>query len=319
MSSDEALEFLPVPLRMFVIDSTLNFNLYLFNPDRKRYVLFCDPNQNFTDYHRRKLIKNKIPEMYVHFTEYDAYVRYIERYLGRILRSEELKSKEKVQLVFFCANVLMEDTLKKPSTPDALKRSSRFVKNVVHLVDSKDTYLKRFRDLIEKDYTLSIHSRNVCIYSLAIARGFDDFSFDMLEILGVGSLLHDVGMTEMPEELLTKREMLTSDDWEVIQSHPERGRDLVGRLSAIDERILEIIYYHHERLDGTGYPDGMTKESIPLHVQIVALADVFDAIHSDRPYRKGLSLYESFQTIVDEYENKVDFKLVKNFVPFFAS
>ena len=116
-----------------------------------------------------------------------------------------------------------------------------------------------------------------------------------LEHLKFASLLHDVGKVGIPIHILVKKEKLTDEEWEKIKEHPKKGADIVRQLSGFEE-VAAIIEQHQERLDGKGYPMGLKKEQIKKEATIISVVDAFDAMTSDRPYRKAMSI----QDAVDE-------------------
>jgi putative nucleotidyltransferase with HDIG domain len=104
----------------------------------------------------------------------------------------------------------------------------------------------------------------------------------------VGALLHDIGKIGVPDKILAKEESLSGEEYEVIKGHPVIGSDIVRGLPFPDE-VKMIIKHHHERFDGTGYPDGLKGEEIPLLVRIFSIMDVYEALVGFRPYRNPLS------------------------------
>jgi len=111
-----------------------------------------------------------------------------------------------------------------------------------------------------------------------------------------GSWLHDCGKIGVPEAILNCPGKLPAADFEVIKRHPEWGAE-VGRQANLPKEVVNIILYHHERFDGRGYPTGATGAEIPLEARIVAVADVFDALSTDRPYAKGYDQAEAMGVI----------------------
>ncbi len=107
-----------------------------------------------------------------------------------------------------------------------------------------------------------------------------------------GFLLHDIGKLTVPDFVLTKAGSLTESEWELIRQHPESGRSILEGIPFL-KGACEIVHAHHERWDGKGYPRGLAREEIPLGAQIFPLCDAFDAMTSDRPYRKALSIEEA--------------------------
>ncbi|MCG3151153.1 MAG: hypothetical protein GEEBNDBF_00424 [bacterium] len=133
------------------------------------------------------------------------------------------------------------------------------------------------------------HSNMVAAYSLAIAEriGLND---EEQEILALGAIMHDLGKIGIPDHVLTKPGALTTEEFDLMKKHPEIGEQI---LKPLDHNYLDrprqIVRSHHERLDGRGYPDGLIAAEIPLLVRIVSIADAWDAMTSDRPYRAALA------------------------------
>ena len=139
-----------------------------------------------------------------------------------------------------------------------------------------------------RDPYTSGHSRRVQQYSVAIARGLG-FSPNEVEKVGRAALLHDVGkIHEKYAPVLRKPGHLSPEEWLTMQQHPKDGAELVSTMSRLHD-IVPAIRHHHERWDGTGYPDGLAGETIPTISRIIAFADTIDAMTSERPYRKPLT------------------------------
>jgi putative nucleotidyltransferase with HDIG domain len=143
-----------------------------------------------------------------------------------------------------------------------------------------------------RDAYTSGHSRRVAKASEIIAKSIG-LSHEEVERVTVAALLHDVGkIDEKFGPILAKEGRLTPDEWEVMKRHPIRGAELVGLLSSLRD-VVAPVRHHHENWDGTGYPDGLRGESIPLASRIIMFADTLYAITTDRPYRKALSIEEA--------------------------
>jgi putative nucleotidyltransferase with HDIG domain len=139
-----------------------------------------------------------------------------------------------------------------------------------------------------RDLYTSGHSRRVQRYSVMISRGLG-LSEKETETIGKAALLHDVGkIYEKYGPILRKADKLTSDEWSTMQEHPIDGANLVATMSGLKE-IIPAIRHHHENWDGSGYPDGLSGEEIPLAARIISFADTIDAMTSERPYRQPLT------------------------------
>lgn len=166
-------------------------------------------------------------------------------------------------------------------------------------VDAKDTYTKG-------------HSDRVAYYSKIIAKEIG-LSVEEQERIYIGGLFHDIGKIGVPDAILQKPEKLTDDEYSEIKNHPLIGAQIINAAS-IFEDIIPIVKYHHERYDGKGYPSGLSGENIPIYARIVAIADAFDAMTSDRQYRKGMSFEQAKNEMIKNVDTQFDGDIVRAFV-----
>ncbi|MEW5726021.1 MAG: HD domain-containing phosphohydrolase, partial [Thermodesulfobacteriota bacterium] len=141
--------------------------------------------------------------------------------------------------------------------------------------------------LDERDPYTRFHSENVARYAVAIGRkaGLNSVQIESLRLAGQ---LHDIGKIGIPDILLRKPGRLTEEEFEKIKEHSRRGAEILKPIPSLEE-VIPAILHHHERLDGQGYPDGLAGQDIPVMAQIMAVADTYDALVTDRPYRQGMT------------------------------
>lgn len=156
------------------------------------------------------------------------------------------------------------------------------------------------------------HSKVVARYSLALARILGINDSNQLENIHQGALLHDVGKIAIPDSILKKPARLTNSEWEKIRLHPAVGYGLIKEIN-LPEVVGNIILYHHEYFDGTGYPFGLKENKIPLEARIFALADALDAITSHRPYRPPRSFDQARKEILSARGSQFDPLIVEAF------
>jgi putative nucleotidyltransferase with HDIG domain len=162
------------------------------------------------------------------------------------------------------------------------------------------------------DYTAE-HSLRVSILSIALGRELGLPSYQ-LEQIGVCGMLHDVGKIKVPNEILNKPGALTADELRVMQSHASEGRKLLMSNQQVTAATVDVAYSHHERLDGRGYPRGLDAGRIPYFAKLIAVADAYDAINSDRIYSKGRSSLESLRILLDSVNSHFDEDIVGHFI-----
>lgn len=166
-------------------------------------------------------------------------------------------------------------------------------RSTVELTNVTEELLELMVAAIEaRDAYTSGHSRRVALASEIIAKSIGLAKADV-ERVTIAALLHDVGkIDERFGPILAKEGRLTPEEWEIMKQHPIRGSQLVGLLSSLKD-IVKPVRHHHENWDGTGYPDGLRADQIPLASRIIMFADTLDAITTDRPYRKALGIQEA--------------------------
>jgi putative nucleotidyltransferase with HDIG domain len=139
------------------------------------------------------------------------------------------------------------------------------------------------------------HSRRVMEYATGIAKHIKLPEKD-IDRLKISALLHDIGKIGVPDAILHKESKISDKEFAVIKKHPEIGANILKAVGTFKD-LVPIVYHHHERFDGMGYPNGIYGEQIPLYARIIAIADSFDAITSTRPYRKALHVENALMEI----------------------
>jgi HD-GYP domain-containing protein (c-di-GMP phosphodiesterase class II) len=160
---------------------------------------------------------------------------------------------------------------------------------------------------IVKDRQALGHNRRVAQLCVQIGRQMAMTTAE-LRVLARAGLLHDIGKSGIPEQILGKHSPLDEAEWTLVRSHPEIGLSILG--DGRSRRELLAVLYHHERLDGSGYPYGLAGEAIPIEARIVAAADTYDALTSDRPYRNARAPKEARLVMMEEAGRRLDSKVV---------
>ena len=162
-----------------------------------------------------------------------------------------------------------------------------------------------------RDHETEAHNLRVAYLSALFGQRLN-FSKKQLRSLMKGAFLHDIGKIGIPDKILLKNGKLDEDEWKAMKQHPILGKELVSSMPWFEDAI-DIILYHHEKFDGSGYPKGLKGNQIPLNARIFAVIDVFDALVSKRPYKKPLSKDEALNIIKQESSKHFDPKIVDLF------
>ena len=211
-----------------------------------------------------------------------------------------------------------EDYLVKPVTREdlitvvnsRLERSHQL--HVVQLQQAYETSLTVLANAIEvRDQYTRGHVERVMAYAFAIAENLNEHEFEY-DQLRFGAMLHDIGKIHIRETTLCKDHSLTDDEWSEIKLHPSTGAEMIKDIPYLSPAI-PVVRYHHERWDGSGYPQGLSGEEIPLVARIVTVADGFDAMTTDRPYSTARSLEKAHQEINSGSGTRYDPEVVAAF------
>ena len=196
-----------------------------------------------------------------------------------------------------------EDELVQKFNTEEVQSTNHLMEMVTSLtgaIDAKDPYTKG-------------HSTSVSRYSEALARAVN-LPEDTVQRIRLGALLHDVGKIGIPENVLRKTDKLSDDEWQIMKQHPTIGAEKVLAPNPALRDLIPMVKYHHEKLDGTGYPMGLKGKEIPLEARIISIADCFHALVSDRPYRKGMPLEKACAILKDGAGKHWDSDLVRHFI-----
>jgi putative two-component system response regulator len=198
-----------------------------------------------------------------------------------------------------CIELGADDFISKPfNSTEVLARCKSLLrlKNALDALDDAERVIYAFARAVEaKDPYTEGHTERVTAYALSLAEriGLNDLERAALKR---GAILHDVGKIGVPDDILRKPGPLTPEEFDRIRQHPIQGVTILEPLQSVRD-ALPVIRWHHERMDGSGYPDGLTGDQIPVMVRIMTIADVYDALTTRRPYHEALSPEEGMRIL----------------------
>ena len=167
--------------------------------------------------------------------------------------------------------------------------------------------------IMEKDYYTYTHSINVGLYCMSFALKIG-MPADEVHELGLGGMLHDVGKSKLPQDIINKKGALTEEEFQVIKNHTESGMEVVRGLGCYGDNVIQMVDQHHEKYDGEGYHQGLAGEDIALFARICKLTDVYDALTTRRIYKKALKTIEALTIMKTKMGHEFDPKLLNAFI-----
>lgn len=251
--------------------------------------------------------------------------RYIERLRTMSLSAIYIATKDPHNNIIYPEDILREQTrlkaiksisntfqkclCKKKLDVDAVSEVTQDI--IDEIMQSRSRMIQLTNIMSFDEYTFS-HSVNVCAIATLLGV-ISDYSPKRLTELALGAILHDIGKIKIPLSILNKKDRLTDEEMQVMKKHSEYGFDLLRATSHLSVVPMHVAFQHHENFNGTGYPRGLKQARIHEYARIVAIADVYDAITTDRPYQKARTPHQAYEIMLADSGNKFDTSLLEVF------
>lgn len=294
------IQLLYLQERLYPIDRNLlvdgmepQFSLYAFSEGQLMPVMFPDAPNIPRQVDQRYL--RQFPQLYIHLRDLGAFLEYLHKQWavgatkipmnkrGAVIAREKMRM---AALSVFCS----------AKVGDAIQRARRTVDDIIHMITGNPDTYHAMLAVSDLDANTYIHSANVMVMSvgLGVAMGWGR---EQLHILGMGALLHDIGKREIPRELLLKKGAITPQEYEALKEHVLMGIQFCRSQPEIPDLVTRIVAEHHEKLDGSGYPRGITGRAIGEMSQVVAIMEVYDALTTHQPFRKAMLPAQAFRKL----------------------
>jgi HD-GYP domain-containing protein (c-di-GMP phosphodiesterase class II) len=273
---------MPIAVELIRCGESFEFDLYLRDGIAGKPVLYRGKSFPIQQSDLQALQRRGIRTLFIESDDLAEYERYLhERVLTDPSASDDARFcavREASRSVFLAA-------LHEKQVGRVVEVAGDLAKGLADAVCSQRRTVNELFKLLSHDYYTYTHVTNVCVYTLALAQHLGINSQAELSVIATGGLLHDLGKRYIPLDILNKKGKLTDQEFAVVKRHPLDGFRELCRREDLSWDQLMMVYQHHERLDGRGYPARVTAEEILPWSRMCAIADVFDALTSHRPYR----------------------------------
>jgi hypothetical protein len=310
-SDDEGFYF---PISPFMIFPEAYGEFAVYVRKGKNLILFTRQGEQFTGEHKTVLHENGIQEVYIQSSQKPDYDRYLEGHLGTILTDESIPLAVRSSVLYHQATSILSEifeTNRHGLSSGSLDKLKNVVRSSFQFL-STGAALRSMAPVISHGYGVHTHSVNVFIYSAAI---LGSWKMPMEESLktALGALIHDIGKATIPRVILNKHGKLNTEERELMKKHPVRGAGMCSMLH-IGQTVIHCLLFHHEKLDGSGYPAGLPESGIPLHARIVGVVDAFDTFTSERYfYADPLSARQALTFLGEEMAGWYDPGVITHF------
>ncbi|RJR36850.1 MAG: HD domain-containing protein [Deltaproteobacteria bacterium] len=323
---DQAQGYAPLPFGHLPEDGPAPFDIYLKiklkSSPEPRFVLCCPQGQVFPQEWRQKLQQVKISNLYFPVAEVNAVLGHLERRLKEDMESPRRSVLEKAIVSYEVLEVWTRNFFASPQdrADVELNLSLKCIDGLLHLIGQEKVHLGFIFEIRRHDRDRYTHSLNVCLLGLAFVSHLH-WDADKARAFGLGALLHDIGLTQVPAEVLKKKGALTADERESVEKHPARGYRILKNFGSISNDALTLVLQHHENGDGSGYPQKMQLADIHPWARILRIVDSFEAMTEDRPWRLARPPRETLQAMCDDWHQSqiYDPVYLKAFIKFLGT
>ena len=267
-------------------------------------------NAILTNYLIEKLRINGVKEVKVIMPEKNTSLMEVKKQAPTISPKLRHESVSYISDLFAVAQGRFEDASLASKT---IKQLDNVVDQLVSSLSTEGRSMVNISDLKSYDEYTYHHSLSVSVVSIAIAQ-YVGFTGKRLTQIGKCAMMHDIGKMQIPLQIINKPSKLDDDEFKEIMSHPSKGAMYLEQREIGDEELWAGVKYHHEKYDGTGYPDGLSGDDIPLMSRIISVADVYDALTSIRPYRRPMQPADALEYVMGGASNMFDFDIVTAFL-----
>ncbi|MBA4422137.1 MAG: hypothetical protein C0390_03415 [Syntrophus sp. (in: bacteria)] len=234
--------------------------------------------------------------------------------LREAIHDGSLSASEKSRIVRDNALTMMNSLLEQPTAKN-IQTAKEAIIQIVELILTDDDTTSYLTKITSYDFSTYTHSVNVGLLAVSMAKLlFRGSNAHNMHEMGIGFFLHDLGKVGIDPAIINKPGRLTTDEMTVIRSHPTIGFKILEDAHRLSEECKTIVLQHHERYDGTGYPKQLRGDEIHLYGKICSMADVFDALTSNRPYRKKMDPFDALILMKKEMINHFQMDLYEKFV-----
>jgi HD-GYP domain-containing protein (c-di-GMP phosphodiesterase class II) len=305
--------YLPVPLDQLLANSLAGIPVYLHTgiDASKNFALYCGQSRQFTAEHQARLLTAGVRFIYIPMEMQRTYRQQLEQELASVVDDPSMALSAKSSLVYETSVELINELLSDGELEGKLPRLETVARSISTLVVRETGAFSHLFATAQHDFYTATHMVNVGTWmtALAFALGITDTA-ELSRICSAG-MVHDAGKMFIAEGLLNKQGRLGEDEWRKLREHPERGWNYLRKNGITDELLLRVTMEHHERINGSGYPQGLGGAQIHRASQICAVVDSFDAMTACRPFRNRVkTIAEAVCILHDEAGTHYDREVV---------
>ncbi len=311
VSVKESEHFVQIEKWLLDIGDTLECDLFFAVGHGEEKLLLLGKNEPLDKETKVKI--DRLSVLYIREKDLPIYNKFIDIVVQAVAQNTQITITKKAAVIYRQAAVILDEMFDDPEALENVPKSKKVVNKFVDTIFSDAHAIESLIKITAYDYYTHTHSINVCVYALSLG-SYLGMKAHALEDLGMSALLHDLGKSKVDRNITNKKGRLSYDEYEQMKHHPAYGYAIALKIGIKDHRVLDGIRHHHEKLDGSGYPDGLSENKITLFARIIGVCDVFDALSTKRSYKDRLSSYDALHLMKETMKSHLDMHLVDSFI-----
>ncbi len=309
---DRSAKYREIGVTTLRLESTIPFILY--TQIEGEFLVYRREDLPFTHTQRDALIENGLETLYVSPDQVSLYWEYLSAGIKQILSDEGVPLSERSRILYESSEQLSQRIASAPVAGENVQLAQEVVAGSIEFQKVGKRSLHALMAEMAEEPSIHAHVLNACQYGLGLARELGALHGEDLEAFGMGLMLMDIGMLQIPESLQFKDGPLSFDEWSLIKRHPAIGLELIEGLEGIPELAREVIFGHHERQDGSGYPQGLRGKELGIPMRIVGVVDTFTTLTGLGSHRDPLSTFEAIRKMHTDLLPGLDSEIFHAFI-----
>lgn len=314
-------DYIVLDPRFLYSNQVTHFPLYLYDDQSRQFTLFKEEDDPIQQEKLDELMKGGRRPVFISKKNAAQFTQFLSEGLTQIVDDRLLSVEEKTNRFSTLATSVMQSLFESPPDGEEFIATAKNVSDALaQLICTEPSSIAQLNGLRSYDYNTYSHSLNVCVLGIGL---FQQIEFNAphfrIQDLTRGLLLHDIGKCDIPHELTNKPGALSEEEWQIMRTHPRKGYERLESDRGLSPDAHQVALFHHEAVDGSGYPQGLTQDSIPFTSRLCKVVDVYDALTSNRSYKSRLSPFDSLQLMMGSMQKQIDMDILKRFMLFLHS
>lgn len=302
---------IPISALTLNCGANLHTDIFLKVDSTSTPKLYCSREMTVEPLQVQTLIDAGVTKLYISSDSYDSYQVHLRSNWQSLLSENNGAEQNRTALMSDVVRAVLSDQFTSNDTVAIVNTCDELGAAIVRVLTERPVLVTDLHDVMCHDYATFTHSSNVACFCGLLATELG-YAGDELRQIVVGALLHDIGKLAVAEQILSKPGRLDEFEFREVQKHPAQGlQRLLTEQKSLNHGQLMMVYQHHEKLNGSGYPVGISGDEIHPWAKICAVVDIFEAITSHRPYRKPMSLPTAFAILTKLAGTELDAEIVE--------